>query len=400
MTSKAWTTPADIREQLVALWNRGRLLSAGTNGTPLFPYRLRFRKPNTKELGGRFEDVRTWIKALEEGSKAEQGFGYEIAWTESRHRQLGRNRVPSSASVPSEADALRLIGKERDAARFREIVQMTVGEFPQLESWLARYPLVAIEHCGDWNRILAVLRWFREHPRCGLYLRQLDITGIDTKFLEERRGILGELLDRVLPSEVIDVTLGGARNFEVRYGLRCKPALIRFRVLDDRLRVNGFSDMTVPASEFAALQLTVNRVFVTENEINGLAFPPVSDSVVVFGLGYGLELLLQSEWLKTKTMYYWGDIDTHGFAMLDRLRGAFPEARSFLMDRSTLLAHRALWGQEGEEERFIKPLTRLNDEERELFADLQQNRLGDRVRLEQERIAFGHVERALRATMS
>lgn len=82
-------------------------------------------------------------------------------------------------------------------------------------------------------------------------------------------------------------------------------------------------------------------------------------------LGYGLELLLRSDWLKSKTMYYWGDIDTHGFAMLDRLRGAFPEARSFLMDRATLLAHRALWGQEGEDgERFAKQLTRLNDEER------------------------------------
>lgn len=164
-----------------------------------------------------------------------------------------------------------------------------------------------------------------------------------------------------------------------------------------RLRLNGLSDMTVPASEFAQLRLAVNRVFVTENEINGLPFPKVPDSLVVFGLGYGLELLLPCDWLKAKTMYYWGDIDTHGFAMLDRLRGAFPEARSFLMDRATLLAPRALWGQEREEERFMKPLTRLNHEERALFAELQQDRLGDRIRLEQERIALLYLERALGA---
>jgi hypothetical protein len=390
---QTWTTAADIREQLVALWNRGRLLAAGMNGTPLFPYRLRFRKPSAKELGGRFEDVRLWIKALEEGSNAKRGFGYEIAWQEGQHRQLGRNRVPSSVSVCSETDALRLIGKERDAAKFREIVAMTVGEFSQLEPWLARYPLVALERREDWERILAVLRWFRDHLRCGLYLRQLNIEGVDTKFFEDRRGVLGELLDLVLPSESISAGLGGARNFEARYGLRWKPPLVRFRVLDERLRVNGLSDMTVPASEFAQLRLAVNRVFVTENEINGLAFPTMSDSLVVFGLGYGLELLQASEWMKTKTMYYWGDIDTHGFAMLDRLRSAFPDARSFLMDKSTLLAHRALWGQE--RERFDNRLTRLNAEESALFDDLQQDRVGDRVRLEQERIAFPYVERAL-----
>ena len=394
MSFQPWTTGPDIREQLLGLWNHGRLLSAGMNGTPLFPFRPRFRKPTASELGDRFDEVRRWISTLEEGSKAERGFGYEIVWTESRHRQLGRNRVPSNVIVCSELDALRLIGKERDAARFRGIVDMTVGEFPQLQTWLAKHPMIALEYIEDWKPILAVLRWFREHPRCGVYVRQLDIAGVDSKFLEDRRGILGELLDRVMPSDAIDGAFSGSRNFEARYGLRSKPALVRFRILDERLRMNGLSDLTVPASEFAQLQLGVEQVFVTENEVNGLAFPDVPQSLVVFGLGYGLELLLRSEWLRSKRIFYWGDIDTHGFAMLDRMRSVFPNAQSFLMDRETLLAHRALWGQEGE--RLAKQLTNLNDDERALFADLQKDHLGDRVRLEQERIAFAFVERALR----
>lgn len=39
----------------------------------------------------------------------------------------------------------------------------------------------------------------------------------------------------------------------------------------------------------------------------------------------------------------WGDIDTHGFAILDRLRRHFPQVRSMLMDRATLLAHEGQW---------------------------------------------------------
>src|ERR1022692_4377837 len=36
---------------------------------------------------------------------------------------------------------------------------------------------------------------------------------------------------------------------------------------------------------------------------------------------------------------YWGDIDTYGFHILDRLRVLFPDVQSLLMDRDTLLEH-------------------------------------------------------------
>lgn len=115
---------------------------------------------------------------------------------------------------------------------------------------------------------------------------------------------------------------------------------------------------------------------------------------MVFGLGYGLERLGAVPWLRHTRIFYWGDLDTHGFAILDKLRGIFPEACSFLMDRETLLAHRALWGSEPE--RHDKPLHRLTAAETSLYDDLRHDRLGERVRLEQERIGFDHVARAVR----
>jgi hypothetical protein len=41
------------------------------------------------------------------------------------------------------------------------------------------------------------------------------------------------------------------------------------------------------------------------------------------------------------------------------------------------------------------PLSRLTEDENKVFEDLRFDRLGHRVRLEQERIAFGHVARTL-----
>ena len=250
-------------------------------------------------------------------------------------------------SCPARREALELIGKVDDAARFRSLAAITRETLPELAAWLARKPLIALQHESDWNRVLAVLLWFREHPRSGLYLRQLDILGVDTKFIEARKPLLAELLDIVLPARS---DAAGQRSFEQRYGLVSKPPQVRFRILDPRLSIRGLTDLAVPAREFAGLDLPVDRVFITENEINGLAFPDVPGSLVIFGLGYGLDRLSEVSWLHRREVHYWGDIDTYGFHILDRLRALFPAARSFLMDRETLLEHRVALGA-GEQSR-------------------------------------------------
>ena len=330
---------------------------------------------------------------MEDGSRTRRGFGYDIEWMEVNHRQLGRNRIPDGISVSTEANALRLIGKSKDAQRFEECAQSTLAAFPSLAGWIRRRPLTMLENAADWHRILAVLEWFRDHPRSGLYLRQVDIAGVDTKFIEGRRGLLAELLDVVQSRQLIEQSCNATRSFEQRFGLRHKPPLIRFRLLDEQFTINGLSDITVPAEQFARLSLPVQRVFITENEVNGLAFPNLLRGLVIFGLGYGLDLLSDADWLKDREIYYWGDIDTHGFAILDRLRATFPTTRSVLMDRETLMAHRLLWVQEAVP--HDRSLVRLTDAERALFEDLQFDRVGERVRLEQERISFGYLQNAL-----
>jgi hypothetical protein len=389
----AWTTPADVRAQVQRLWDRGRILAARLGSEPLFPLVLRLAKPTVRELGDNFAEARTWIRTLEEGSKGALGAGYEIGYAEINHRQLGANRVPQSLVVPSEADALALIGKRRQAELFDQLVRSTQETHPVLLSWVATHPLQLLDYADDWPRVLSVLSWFAAHPRPSIYARQIAVPGVHTKFLESRKRLLSELLDLVLPADAIDPQVSGAQAFEQRYGLVAKPALVRFRVLDRRLLLHGLADVSTPVAEFARLDWPVQRVFITENEINGLAFPEAADSIVIFGLGYGLDRLGQIPWLRDKTILYWGDLDTHGFAILDSLRGVFPGARSFLMDRATLLSHRALWVREPE--RYDKPLSRLTAEESEVYDDLRFDRVGAQVRLEQERIAFDQVQSAV-----
>ena len=98
-------------------------------------------------------------------------------------------------------------------------------------------------------------------------------------------------------------------------------------------------------------------------------------------------------WLHDRELIYWGDIDSHGFAILDRIRQLFPHTRSILIDRETLLSHREYWGREPTPVRA--ELTHLLPAEAELHADLLADRYAPVLRLEQERIRFGAVERAL-----
>jgi hypothetical protein len=379
-----WTTQSELRAQVERCWFSGQLL----RGDVEFPLALKLRRPDDRALSDRFDEVREWIRDL-------TGLpGYQIEWTEVDHRVLGRNRVPSGIVVPNESMAFEIIGKGRDAARYREIVATTCQRLPALSEWLRRKPLAALEHVADWNRILDVLLWFRDHPRCGLYLRQLDIPGVDTKFIETRLLLFSELLGIVLPADALDPCPPLPRNFERRYGLHAKPLLVRFRILDPSIDLGGLTDLSIPAEDFAHIHMPAERVFITENEINGLTFPSSPKSIVIFGLGYGLERLSGVDWLREKELYYWGDIDTHGFHILDLMRARFSHTKSLLMDRDTLLEHRAAWVCE--EEPFAGELPRLTAEENALYQDLRANRYGDRVRLEPERIAYSWVERRLR----
>jgi hypothetical protein len=107
-------------------------------------------------------------------------------------------------------------------------------------------------------------------------------------------------------------------------------------------------------------------------------------------------VLAQAEWLQRCTLHYCGDLDTHGFAILDQLRAHLPHARSLLMDRDTLLAHAAQWTVEPQPTQ--RDLPRLNEAERRVYDDLRWRRLrAEPLRLEQERIGFGWVESAVAA---
>lgn len=387
-----WTRPPALIAQVQKLWDRGELLVPLVTGDSLFPKRLMFKVPTSAEIADHFDDVRVWIGELRAMTFC------RVEMREFRHRIFGANVVPQAIWIDTDRDALALIGKQRAAARFAGLVEVTQKLEPRLLSWLVKRPLQALELADEWCRLLEIVAWIEKHPASGMYLRQVDIPGVHTKFIEAHRRVLSDLLDIVLQPKTIDLTATGINRFAKRYGFRDKPVLVRFRPLDLQSPILpcGFAqDITLDAESFVRLDPVFSRVFITENEINFLAFPQIKESLVIFGAGYGFEMLNKATWLKRCRIHYWGDIDTHGFAILDQLRSHFDHVESFLMDRATLLAFESQWGVE--EKQTLRDLGRLDHEEKALYDDLRDNRICKHLRLEQEKIGFGWVESALSA---
>ncbi|MFE2725434.1 Wadjet anti-phage system protein JetD domain-containing protein [Kitasatospora sp. NPDC059327] len=180
-------------------------------------------------------------------------------------------------------------------------------------------------------------------------------------------------------------------DFAARYSLLAKPPYVRLRYLGNQL--GPFSEVTVRANEFTVPPPGIRTVFVLENEITYLSLPDVPGAMAILGAGYAAALLRYLPWLVSIDLRYWGDIDTHGFAILSQVRRHFPHTRSLLMDRSTLLTHKAHWGEE-KAQTAEQPMHLTPDEE-ELEGDLRSGAYGLHLRLEQERIPMRTVARVI-----
>jgi hypothetical protein len=186
-----------------------------------------------------------------------------------------------------------------------------------------------------------------------------------------------------------------AKTFVRRFRFLEKPSYTRLPVLDPGIAAGswGFSELSVRSDELARRDPGASTVFIVESEVTYLAFPPVPRAIVVFGSGFALGGVAALLWLQDKDVAYWGDIDTHGFDLLNRLRSRLPSVRSILMDRDTFVAHSRQWVMEPSQ--TTRAMVHLEPEESAMYRDLVEGTFGPSLRLEQERVRFSIVMQAL-----
>ena len=385
-------TAAQVKQKALRLWQNDKLLRAWLGCEALFPLVIGVGKPTATALLNDFSGVRAWKVDLEKHSQCSIGYGYRIEYVDINHRQLGKHRLPSKLVFDRPEDLIAYIKKGKEISRFSQLLGQIKNTDRKLLQWCELHPSKVLKYADDWLRLLSVVSFFKENPQPNRYIRELDIPLVDSKFIEKNKKIISQLLERVLSPSDVDQCIQGMTNsgFERRFGLRYDQPNIRLRLLDEKLVAyyGGVSDLSIPLSQFVAMVPACKRVFITENKINGLTFPPLSESIVIFGLGYGISLLKDIDWLMHREIIYWGDIDTHGFAILSQLRAYYPQAKSMLMDLNTLQQFRSSWVVEQDSKRCLSVLPNLTPDEQGLLAALKDNEFGHNIRLEQERVWF------------
>jgi hypothetical protein len=389
VTAHGWSTPSDMVAKVRRRWDSGNLLTTYSR-EQWEPIVIPLRAPSAAELAEHFGAAQDWLDAWRRVDMAL----VQLTWRRVGGRIVGSNEVPHRAVIerPEQAWALLRVGRHVEA--YARLLDATRRSAPALAEWMTTAPMKVLAYKQSWPRLVDVVQWIDEHTTTERYVRHIDVPGVDTKFIEEHRGVLSQLLDRQLAPERVDQAYPPVR-FAERYRFLAKPTYVRLRTLGQPAPAafGPFTEVTVRVSELATTPLDVARVLIVENETTYLALPSSVDTIAVFGGGYAVSTLAPLTWLGERELVYWGDIDTHGFAILDRLRQVFPHTTSILMDDETLLRHRAHWGHEATP--VTTPLAHLTPEEAQLYRDLVCERYAPALRLEQERIRFSHVQQLL-----
>lgn len=402
--AQGWTSLADLRGLSLKAWNSGALLRELLEPTGLYPRRRTLKRPTAASLLSDYAAARVWAAELVAAAGP-----FSLETTNVGSRTIGSNQLPAAAVFASADDEIAFVGKVKDAGRFVELDHELSVLDPAFRAWAHRRPLQLLELGTDALAAGRVALWLRGNPEPGVYVRQLSLPGVHTKFIENHRRVIDELLDALRPPALSDdepadeITpdvpaepgslLGQpaartpAARFAARHGFVHPPELVRFRMLDPGLPLLGeVRDLTVTAEAFSALRLPVRTVLITENLVNFLALPERPGTLAIYGGGYGFSSLRDAAWLRDCRVLYWGDLDTHGFRILDQLRALHPHVASVLMDEETLLAHRDAWGREPSPSKAV--LNRLTAEESRVYQALGDDTYGPSARLEQELIRW------------
>lgn len=235
----------------------------------------------------------------------------------------------------------------------------------------------------EFEAVLRTLSWLLRHPNAGLFPRALPVAGVDSKWLDRRRGTLARLWNTVTGENV------SAADFLEHVGLLRLPQFVLVKNAAAWVGEEAAEEVVkLPVETLAKKAPESPVVLIIENEQTALSLD-FRDVPIFLALGYGVTLLESLPWMKEKRILYFGDLDTHGLAILAECRRLFPQTESVLMDLPTFERWRAFAVTEP---KGAEPSPEhLTPEERALADVLSAGRL----RLEQERIPLGTVREAL-----
>lgn len=369
----------DVRDKLsIRYRNQRRKWFAGEGE---WPYRISLGLPSESFAMANIAAVRGWSSIWADW----QGPGH-VEMDDRNWPKFGTQTLPSALIFNRANEVASFVGDDARWNRAAHRRDAALSRWPALANELAKhYDELADYTAEEWARVLLVLENLPAHRNSGLYLRQLPLPGIDTKWLENHRGLIRSLL-----GPLVDTELTG--NLVEAMGLRDKPQVFNVLVLDPLSREGllGLRHFLASIEELAQMKWKPLRVIIIENDVTALAMPDIPGVVVIAGKGFAVNEIARLPWLRTAECWYWGDIDSDGITCLGIARRALPSIRQILMDEATMERHKELIVHH-DKSRSRRAVEQLTPQEQILLDDLLANRWGEGARLEQERIDWQYA---------
>ena len=362
--------------------------------TDFFPLVIKSDKGKVSDdLLSRQKDLQHLISK----SKNKTGSGYKLDFEIINSRKNGEQTEVSRIYFENKNDYLSFINEKKSYKLFyTAIFQIKNSNLLPTEKFVEWAKSHLTDLCAEpesnhfWTDVCLCADWLNKNQDSNLYIREIHLP-VHTKFIEQNKKIIKSLTEKA-DSEF---------EFEITFGLRAKPDFVRFRSLSDNIILpfseSMLDECQILLDDFSKLDESflhkIKNIFIVENEMVYLTFPRYKDSICIWGQGYKVNILKEIEWFKSKELYYFGDLDEHGFDILSTYRRCYPQIQSFCMDKNVLDEYEQflVQGKKLENERISE---NLNETEKECFMILRGVK-SEKNRLEQERISVAYITKQL-----
>ena len=303
-------------------------------------------------------------------------------------------RIPTHFTIPTLDAAASLAGPDWVArlARARNRQPHLASRMANTETLAKLVRRIDSYSDIDFSILLTVADWFAStpaHQRSGLTPRQLPIPGVHAKWLNTHQ------------CDILALT-----GLDTLGLLPPHPPRIHFTYLDPQHRDRGgrWHDSATAGDGFAPAY-TPTVVLISENKDTAICFPTIPGGIAVEGEGFGGKAAAQFSWLTSAPhLYYWGDIDTHGYEILNGWRRDGVPVTSLLMDPVTYDTYEGFGTNTSKDNKPLtgcgpKKLTHLTSHEEDVYQQLCDPAWARHRRIEQERIPLADAAEALLAAL-
>ncbi len=312
-------SPNDIAGELVRQWNNPNTREQRLLDPESWPVIMAIGKPSSTAINHQPDKVRDHLSLWQ---KVKTG---KVHWADVKYRGAATAiNIPTHWELAKPSEWIEASRNNDVQQAYDRLISIVSQVEPVFHSYLIRQrrwfdkPVATVLKAAQ---LAAMLQpGFAE----GAPLRTLAIANIDTKFFEHNTLLIKQLLDLRfdgLASEMGLEAFLGAPDENSHWLLLAD--------LDSGLL--PFKQMRIRDSELATTGIPTQNILIVENETCLHRLPALANTIAILGAGLNLSWM-KADWLASKNIAYWGDMDTWGMTMLARARKYQPELTRLLMD--------------------------------------------------------------------